>query len=506
MKILNSDDSIIYISDIEEDQDYNGLKIVDVNDTRNEEYLKKRRFEFQQSEYNGTKVRCMVCRQGNVSDKARRRIVAYPHVNLKLFTKMVKYDPSNPPPDDYHAKQMSDHHKRTQADFGGAKATNKVQFRDYILEGLREDRTVYLPLISGWQTKPLLKDTIFVCFDRENPNCLYGELYLPDAPIMQSDGQTQTAALFAIAKSKEAVDKGALEHLHVSLEIELGIEEQEAAQSFADRNGRGVKKNLNLVIEMDSSSPLSRLRNESIKGTIFEDRIAGGKDTRTSGENNTEFIIDLSTCEQILLTLISDNKLKHASIKHFHIDTFIEDCRNFFLICDEIFGPHWEKNPVTKEPFRKIYTHGWAFCLKGIAQAYYECVRTKNDLIADVIREINSGSIHLDPSIKQKESFNFILNQHTEINDISNNKITIEELKTRLLKIKWERHKKHWLELTGSKRDNKTNKVKFRKLKGFEKKMAIGMAQNNQTFIKNVSSAILSDDWNKLCSNIDLSE
>lgn len=56
---------------------------------------------------------------------------------------------------------------------------------------------------------------------------------------IQADGQTQTAALFALHGTKDAIIKGALEQYRVTLEIELNFDERQAGQRFADRNGRG---------------------------------------------------------------------------------------------------------------------------------------------------------------------------------------------------------------------------------------------------------------------------
>ena len=143
---------------------------------------------------------------------------------------------------------MSDAHRRTQADFKGAKSKNRSDYMDYLMEGIGETRVLNLPIISGWQSSTVFEKAIFVAYDTNNPDILYGKLYLPKSPIMQSDGQTQTAALFGLSKNQEAVDKGALKSIVVTLEVDLNVDDDQAGQSFADRNGRGSKKNKNLVI------------------------------------------------------------------------------------------------------------------------------------------------------------------------------------------------------------------------------------------------------------------
>ena len=80
----------------------------------------------------------------------------------------------------------------------GAKRTNETDFANYILEGVLGKRTVYLPPIIGWQSRKAFRDAVFVAYDEEDPNNLYGHLYLPRHPIMQADGQTPTAALFHV--------------------------------------------------------------------------------------------------------------------------------------------------------------------------------------------------------------------------------------------------------------------------------------------------------------------
>ena len=139
---------------------------------------------------------------------------------------------------------------------------------------------------------------------------------------MQSDGQTQTAALFGLAGNKEAVSKNALNSITISLEIELNLNEDKAGQSFADRNGRGSKKNANLVKSMDISAALSELRNKSIKETVFEGRLSDGRSGPGNiSETSVINIVDLSTLEQmILISLTGSTQFKPEQVKHYHND------------------------------------------------------------------------------------------------------------------------------------------------------------------------------------------
>jgi hypothetical protein len=129
---------------------------------------------------------------------------------------------------------MKEAHEKTQSDFKGQKANNKELFKNYLLQGIKGERKLYLPTISGWQSVTVFPKTVFIAFDEGDPNALYGHLYLPKSPIMQADGQTQTAALFAVAHSKYAVTNGALDKVSLTLEIELNVGESQAGRNFAE--------------------------------------------------------------------------------------------------------------------------------------------------------------------------------------------------------------------------------------------------------------------------------
>ena len=168
---------------------------------------------------------------------------------------------------------------------------------------------------------------------RRNPAALYGVLYLPKKPIMQADGQTQTAALFQAAGTGLAIKSGALDNFGVTMEVELNVDVPAAGQSFADRNGRGSKKNKNLVAQLDSSSALAQLRHTAIKGTVFENRLADGR-TVGATETATKNIVDLSTLDQMLLNVIARGTEKPEHIKHYHVEHLLPYCREFIELLD----------------------------------------------------------------------------------------------------------------------------------------------------------------------------
>jgi DNA-sulfur modification-associated len=488
---------VILTDMIPPDPKFRGLRIVHYQSKEEDagHYLSNH-YQFQHQPADYTMLPAVLCRKGFWgSDKFRVVSIVHPH--LKLFTSIVQYNPAEPPDDNYEAQGMQQAHQRTQSDFKGQKKANTLDFKNYILEGIQGNRTLYLPTITGWQSNKVLDRTVFVAMDESDPNAMYGHLYLPKKPVMQADGQTQTAALFAIAASVDAHKAGALDELQITLEIEFGLSEREAGQSFADRNGRGSKKNRNLVISLDTSSALSELRVEAAHGTVFADRLADGRTTGTT-ETATAHIVDLSTMEQMLLNAISGGSKKSEHIKHHHVAAFLPYCQEFLTMLDELFARYWPENtPPRQDPFRKLYVHGWPFCLKALALAYYESrINELGPLNAAVGTEVNDH----DASKKIDEKFN---NQVEKIkaNWTEEPRVSFAELKERLYKIDWLRYRKHWIELTGY--PLKNGKKKTFKLKSTGELKVMAYAQNTPGIIGTVRNKILSDTWQDLCQNID---
>ncbi|WP_238090318.1 hypothetical protein [Photobacterium sp. Ph6] len=421
-----------------------------------------------------------------------KRLSIISPMSLRKFINVVKYDPANPPLDDYESLGMMEAHNKTQSDFKGAKKTNRLDFINYLQEGVREERDIHLPVISGWQSSDVFSDAIFVIYHQVDAHTAYGCLYLPRKPIMQSDGQTQTAALFGVAQSKEGVEAGALDKLIVTLEIELNVDSVKAAQAFADRNGRGSKKNKNLVISMDTAAPLSRLRSNIVQGTVFERRIADGRSggiTVTSTEN----IVDLSTFEQMLaIALTGGSPLKPEKFKSYHMDTLMPFAVEFIQLLDATFKSYWV-SPVLpgKDPYRRLYVMGWPFALKGIALAYY-----------------NSRIDKLEPirtAMQEKVPANEIAQEYFEriISSISVPvvKVSFEELSIRLNQINWLKHKKHWIAITGYAESADGSKKEW-KLKEYGT-VVKSLNQNQAVLVTKVANKILSPTWEDLKSDID---
>lgn len=480
---------------ISQDPNYDNLRVVHYSkNTVDQKNWNESRYEFQIPVGHYSVIRVTLCRKGA---KDNYRIVAYAHLYMKEFIEIVRYDPSYPPIDDYEAQGMKVSHAQTQSDFKGQKKANMIDFRNYILEGIRGERNLYLPTITGWQSMKWFDQTIFVAFDESIPDAVYGILYLPKKPIMQADGQTQTAAIFQAAKSADAIIYGALNTLNITLEIQLNVDEAQAGQSFADRNGRGSKKNKNLVIKMDTSSPLSRLRVEAIKNTVFQYRLADGRSTGTS-ETATKNIVDLSTIEQMILNVISNGRIKSEHFKIRYNKHFLPYCVEFFALLDEVFGKYWpEQTPIDRDSYRKIYVHGWPFALKAIAKAYYY---TKLDKIGPLAAAIGKETENPDACLTIEEKFDARL-EIEKANYINKPTISYEELKDRLIKIDWHRYRHHWIEITGH--SIKDGKKKTFKLKSTGETKVVALAQNTAGIIENVCNKILSDNWLDLCSNID---
>ena len=484
---------LIRNEDIPADPMYQGLRIVRYqNDENARDAFTSNRYQFQHQHGDYTILKATLCLKGVVNARVResdQRLAAVVHPTLKMFADIVRYDPSNPPTENWPALQMAEAHQQTQSDFQGQKKANRDLFKNYLLEGIRGERPLFLPMISGWQSVAVFPQTIFVAFDEEDPAALYGLLYLPKSPIMQSDGQTQTSALFAIAHMKDAEELNALEDLRVTLEIEFNVPATKAGQSFADRNGRGTKKNVNLVKGLDVAAALSRLRIEAIKGTIFENRIADGRTTGAT-ETATQNIVDLSTIEQMLMNALTGGRYQPEQFKHYHIETFLPYAKEFLAMLEEVFGAQWpELTPAKSDPFRVLYIHGWAFALKAIALCYYEARKDELGPLSAAVG-VKDASRSVEDAFRQA-----VAREQAEWSEEP--KITLDGLKNRLRKIDWLRYRKHWVELTGAKVDKDGNRrTKMFKSTGTLK--VLGQAQNTATSIQAVKNMILSERWERL--------
>jgi hypothetical protein len=491
---------LINTADIPEDPVYGGLRIVRVSsDEEARDNFENRRFRFQHEIEKRHVMRGMLCLKG--AEDAYRICVSV-HPSLRQFTDTVRYNPSDPPRAvDYEAIGMRAAHEKTQSDFKGAKATNRSDFRRYILEAIRGERVAYLPTVTAWQSVEEFEEDpqpIFVVFDEANPAALYGEIYLPKRPVMQSDGQTQTAALFEAAQSGVALKNGALDTFFVTLEIELKVGVDAAAQSFADRNGRGTKKNANLVATYDTSSALSKLRNAAVKGTIFEGRVADGRSTGAT-LTAVHYIVDASTLEQMLLNVISHGNRKREQLKHHHIPFVVPYCREFLQMLEDQFGDAWAdtgkpdtgKADNKTDTYRRLYVHGWAFALKALALAYNQARRDKLGPIMDVMVQEQTTDHDTIEDLEKKFS------EAVAELESPTPAIPFDQLKQRLAKIDWRRDRRHWIQITGFLQE-KNGKKKTVKLKTTGEVVVAAAASNTPAHISQVENKILSETWEDL--------
>jgi hypothetical protein len=494
--VIPSSEKLIPRSAIPQDPKFKGLRIVRFqSDPAAQAAYDARLYEFQHEPTKLTQIEGATLALKGAP--ARYRVVAALHPNLSMFREIVKYDPANPPPEDYDAIGMKEAHEETQSDFKNAKARNLEDFAAYNIEAISGERVAYLPAIAGWQSRHVFPDTVFVAFDERNPLCLYGVLYLPKKPVMQSDGQTQTAALFATAVSGMAIKTGALEGFGVTLEIELDVEPRDAAQSFADRNGRGSKKNKNLVSRFDTAAGISLLRDEAVKGTVFEHRLADGRAAAGTGETQTKNIVDLSTMEQMLLLALTNDKFKPEHIKAYHVPTLLPYAKEFLTMLDTQFSKDWVAEPGKNEdPFRKIYAHGWPYALKALAKAFFATRIDKLEPISDAIAA-SLKSKHYSPE-EAKAAFDKAVEEPG--GEAPAPEVTPAELAQRLAAIDWRRYRKPWVKLNGEKKDKKTGKVKRIVLKNGEE-VVNTQAQNTNANIDAVLAVLLSPSWTELCSH-----
>ena len=490
---------LISLNDVKQADDFMSMRIVKCYDDPSLwENIEQNRYEFQhETEKRHKLIGAVLSLKGSA---AQYRLAVTVHPTLRQFRDLVIYDPSSPPDEDYEALNMAEAHKQTQQDFQGAKKENLSRFKEYLLESVRGERPAYLPTVSGWQTDAAFADTVFVAFEKISSQTLYGWLYLPKKPIMQSDGQTQTAALFKLAATGAAVKYKALDSFITTLEVELNCNSSKAGQSFADRNGRGSKKNKNLVAKLDSSSPLAQLREAALKGTVFEKRLADGKGKGPT-ETNPQPIVDLSTMEQMLLAIISGGSKKPEQIKQFHVGLLSPHCKEFFGLLDRLFASKWDEKPAQgSEPFRKLYVHGWAFALKAMALAYHQC---RIDKIGPIDKAIGSVEPHDTVEEAEKEFKSKCEDgKALELTPV----LSYEEFEDRLAKIDWLRYRKHWVDITGYKKSKGTKKKKkIVDPNGRELEVVDAQAQNTATVITAVRDKILSSSWEELCGTVDAS-
>ena len=505
MLLPKKDATLIPISDIQKNSRLSNLSFIDFEKNSEErQNFDNEKYEFQRSQ-NVICLTGLLTVRGDAKSTTHKKIAFSSTITLREFIHTIKYDPATPPLDtDFQYGKMKAFHDKSQADFKSAKRKNRDSFCQYMLEGLRGERDLNLPFITAWQDEDSFKETVFVCLQESSDGVYYGKLYIPIIYTMQSDGQTQTAAAFLLSRNEEAVEKlDALNRLRLSIDLELNADIMTAKQSFADRNGRGVKKDKNLVIEMDVSAPLSQLRENVISGTMFDGRIAGAKSGNIS-ETSTSCIMNLSTLEQTFMhVIVGGIGGKSEDIKHYHINLLTPIIEKFVKTFQHCFKDHYPMNTLKNDdPFRKKLLTGWPFIIKGIANAFHDANLEDIKPITEAMKSstfnyLSEGLTSEDTNkMDASELFLVRVNHYKKYLEIKN-VISNDELIKRLKAINWNRHAKHWIKEFGSGKDRKTGNPLTHKLKSLPYPVVKGSKPHNAISISRVASIITSDDWKR---------
>src|SRR3954454_16381880 len=137
--------TIIPTTSVPQDGNFAGLRIVRAqSDPSAAANWHARRYEFQHPTASLSEVlTATLTRKGYLGQ--RQRITVTLHPSMRRFVELVRYDPADPPANNYDAIGMKDAHEQTQQDFKGQKKQNKDDYKDYLLEGIFGKRPLYLP-------------------------------------------------------------------------------------------------------------------------------------------------------------------------------------------------------------------------------------------------------------------------------------------------------------------------------------------------------------------------
>jgi hypothetical protein len=204
----------------------------------------------------------------------------------------------------------------------------------------------------------------------------------------------------------------------------------------------------------------------------------------------------------MLLLVISGGTLKPENIKHHHLEHLEPYAREFLDLLELQFGPTWvERTPSGSDTFRRLYVHGWPFCLKALALAYHKC---RLDKILPHLRTIKTEHEIEDGTLTASEKYKRRLEKvQEELRQTrpSRPDVTFEEFKTRLAQIDWYRHRKHWIALTGFAMKGGTKKTRELQIDGVKQWVIVGLAQNTKANIDNVCGKILGPNWRDLTAH-----
>ncbi|MCK9928824.1 hypothetical protein MXD62_16840 [Frankia sp. Mgl5] len=191
--------------------------------------------------------------------------------------------------------------KLVQRSVTNAKRTNVAVYGQYILEGIRGERTLW--------------DTPTMQLFREDPLELY---YLPDNKgigfllrpgdfLVNTDGETQRLA-WAWASSREP----SVDQVKVAVTIAHGKSVDWARQIFHDFNLLGVRPNVAVGISMDSSDLATRLARElEDQSPVLRRRVM--QTGRQLGKNSPELLTVSALRSAVVTTLLGRSGLALGS-------------------------------------------------------------------------------------------------------------------------------------------------------------------------------------------------
>jgi hypothetical protein len=162
--------------------------------------------------------------------------------------------------------------------------------------------------------------------------------------------------------------------------------------------------------------------------------------------------LDLATLEQIVLNVCTHGVARPEHIKDIHAATFTPVVRDFLLMLERVFGAQWpSKTPEGEDPYRAIYVHGWSFCFKALARAYFRTRIDELGPLADAIRADSIESMETDTEILWKQRADKLAHQDQNRPKIERHyvpPIKPAAFERRLGKVDWIRHRKHWVDIT----------------------------------------------------------
>ena len=305
--------------------------------------------------------------------------------------------------------------------------------------------------------------------------------------------------LFKLAKTKYGVSRTS--DFRVKLEVEFGMTPSEAGQGFADRNGRGVRKDRNLVADLTSVGGGAKVMKSAIPGTIFEGRTFNGRGQGIS-ETSTKMIIDLATLEQVVLNACTYGKAKPEHIKDIHVQTYLPIVRDFLGMLERVFGSSWPENtPAGQDSYRKLYVHGWSFAFKALARAYFRTHIDELGPLADALRVDDLDTVDADSEADWKKRAAALAEADKKKPEGQPEEcvppITPAEFEKRLSEIDWVRHRKHWVDITGFTRNGSDGKPNIETLADGTQVIR-AKAPTQREVISGIEGTILGSDWTKL--------